>query len=188
MKRSPVPLIGFVIISIIMISCGEDFHYTAMDADTKDSDNLDISMHNTSTSPVEVAENEVLFSFTLSGSKETSDAIVYYSAGNMEFENSVYLTAGLNINEQSLEEGPSPNGVKAALPNVCIRKETEMTYYFKIVRLHEEEKIVHFAFEMLECGSYRITDSNRADAWHDFTYYIKANEEGDPCYINVKFY
>lgn len=188
MKRLAIPLIGFVIISTFMISCGEDLQYTAIDAGTEDLNDPDISIHNTSTSPVEVGENEVLVSFTLSGSKETTDAVVYYSAGNMEFENSVYLTAGLNINEQSLEDGPSPNGVKAALPNVCIRKETEMTYYFKIVRQHEEEKIVHFGFEILSCGNYRITDSNRADTQPDFTYYIKANEDGDPCFINVKFY
>ncbi len=181
-------LLLFFLISFAFVSCEKDEQETLMDGNTPGPATLfDKSLHHTCTALLQPDDGETLFSFTLSSTKSTTDAVVYCSAGNMDFDNSIYLTAGLNINEKPLEDGPSPEGVKVVLPAVEIRKQTEITYYFRILRPGEEEKIVHFAFELLENGGYCITDSNDPGTDQDFCYYIKADEEGNPCFINVKF-
>lgn len=182
-------LLLIFLISFAFASCEKDENEILKDGNAPGPATLfDKSLHHTSTDMLEAGEGETLFSFTLSSTKSTTDAVVYYSAANMDFDNSIYLTAGLNINEKPLDDGPSPEGVKVVLPAVEIRKQTEITYYFKLLRSGEEEKIIHFSFELLENGRYGITDSNDPGSDQDFCYYIKADEEGNPCFINVKFH
>ena len=182
-------LLLIFIISLAFVSCEKDENEILKDGNAPGPATLfDKSLHHTCTDMLEAGDGETLFSFTLSSTKSTTDAVVYYSAANMDFDNSIYLTAGLNINEKPLDDGPSPEGVKVVLPAVEIRKQTEITYYFKLLRSGEEEKIIHFSFELLENGRYGITDSNDPGSDQDFCYYIKADEEGNPCFINVKFH
>lgn len=147
-----------------------------------------LSGHKTCTELIETNNGEVLVSMLLSSSPETTDAVIYYSTDNMDFNKSAYLTAGLNILNRPIDEGPACKGIKAALPSVNIVDKTERTYYFKIVRENDETKVVHFGFELRSCGTYRISDSNSANRAQDFIYYIKADENGNPSYINIKFY
>jgi hypothetical protein len=118
---------------------------------------------------------------------DAHDAVVYYSVDDMNFSKSIFLAAGQNINVEQMDAGPSVNGVKIALPSVNIKGQTELRYYFKVVRQNVDDKILYFGFEKLSDDRYYITDSNRKETEQEFCYYIKADDAGNPCYINVKF-
>ncbi len=176
---------SIILLTMVFVSCEKDISVFKVNDDLKD-DWKDPLLHNTCTEMIDVKEGEVLFSLILSDTRGSKDAVVYYSSDNMDFDKSVYLTAGLNILDSAIDAGPAKNGIKITMPAVCIKDRTEIIYYFRIVRKDMEEKTVHISFETLRCGYYRVTDSN-INMDQDFLYYIKANEYGDPDYFNVKF-
>lgn len=176
------------VLAITFISCEKDDYVSVFDDDNSNPGGFtDLSKHNTSTDPVETAEGEVVLSLVLSASEGTRDAVIYYSADNMDFDNSIYLKAGVNIVTGSVQDGPYEKGVKFTLPGVDISGRNERIYYFKVMRPAEDDKILHFGFQILKCGTYCITDSNLSGREQDFAYYIKPDGKGDPEFINVKF-
>ena len=176
------------ILAISFMSCEKDYYVSVFDGDNSNPEGFtDLSKHNTSTDLVETAEGEVMLSLVLSASAGTSDAVIYYSADNMDFDNSIYLKAGVNVVTGQVQDGPYEKGVKFTLPGVDINNRNERIYYFKVMRPTEDDKILHFGFQILKCGTYSITDSNFTGREQDFAYYIKPDEQGNPEFINVRF-
>jgi hypothetical protein len=172
-------------IAIILVACEKE------PLDTMDNDGDDpfpnggVTLHFTGTAMLETGCDETLFCFSIAS--DAKDAVVYYSVDDMNFNKSIFLASGLNVNVDQMDAGPSVNGVKIVLPSVNIKGQTEKRYYFKVVRPNVDDRILHFGFEKLSDDKYYITDSNRKETEQEFCYYIKADEQGNPCYINVKF-
>jgi hypothetical protein len=173
-------------LAILLVACEKDPVDPLMDKGGDDSlPVFDGKLHFTGTDMIASGDGETLFSFILASDAE--DAVVYYSVDDMSFNKSIYLASDNNIIAESMDGGPAINGVKVVLPSVNIKGQTELRYYFKVVRQNVDDKILHFGFEKLTDDKYYITDSNRKETEQEFCYYIKADDEGNPCYINVKF-
>ncbi|MGF1585738.1 MAG: hypothetical protein ACFCUM_10475 [Bacteroidales bacterium] len=186
-KMSTITLRNLIFsIAILMVACEKESVELNMDKGGDDTFPVtESTLHLTCTNMIEAGADETLFSFTLAS--DAKDAVIYYSVDDMSFSKSIFLSSGYNIIEESMDAGPADKGVKVVLPSVNIKGKTELRYYFKIVRQNTDEKILHFGFEKLTDDKYYITDSNRIESEQEFCYYIKADEAGNPCYINVKF-
>jgi hypothetical protein len=145
-------------------------------------------LHNTSTTVNNlVADDEVVFSFILSSSIETKDAVVYYSVDNHEYDQSLYLKKEVNIADHGFDEGLFTNGVKAVMKSFNLSQSESRKYYFKIIRLSEVEKYTYFGIEVLPCGNVILTDDSlKSNQFKPtITYYIRT-ENNIVEYINVR--
>lgn len=147
------------------------------------------SLHNTSTSlSIPVKEDEVVFSFILSSNLGTKDAVVYYSVDSHDYDQSLYLTHNVNVANQGFDQGLFTHGVKAVMKSFNTQEPENRKYYFKIIRLGEEEKYTYFGIEVLPCGNIVLMDdclkSNLVRPV--ITYYIKTGENENAEYINVR--
>jgi hypothetical protein len=189
-KNMKLVKIASLILIIGLVGCQkENFGpYSEPDA-TLNKEVMKPSLHNTSTSlSIPVNEDEVVFSFILSSNQGTKDAVVYYSVDSQIYDQSLYLTHNVNIADHGFDQGLFTYGVKAVMKSFSTREPENRKYYFKIVRLAEEEKFTYFGIEILPCGNIVLTDdclkSNLAKPV--ITYYIKTGEDEVVDYINVR--